>query len=283
LEERGKIYWHGAFFEALQMEFQQYRNYLKFQSEHQLSKEALRMDVLIIKKNKGVRIEKNIGRIFREHNVFDYKSESDSFSLWDYNKVFGYVGLYSSFERVPVSEITVSIALTMFPRKLVKSLEDERGLKVLDLGDGIYRVDGEIIPVQILESKRLSPDNNMFLRNLRSNLSTEDASRTLELGSKYNLLHDKSVYMDRLIKANLDAFMEAMNMVSETVKELFLEGAEKHGWLNKRDEQIKIQDRKETAKKLLLLGDSVEKVVGVTELPIETVRDLLLDAQKETT
>ena len=70
--ERGKIFWHEAFFEALQHELHQYKDYLKFENEHQLSKEALSMDVLVIKKEKGVRIEKNIGRIFREHNIFEY-------------------------------------------------------------------------------------------------------------------------------------------------------------------------------------------------------------------
>jgi len=34
-----------------------------------------------------------------------------------------------------------------------------------------------------------------------------------------------------LIKANPDAFMEAMNM-SEAVKEIFLEGAARYGWLD---------------------------------------------------
>ena len=70
--ERDKIYWHEGFYGALQYELHEYKDSLKFQYEHQLSKEALRMDVLIIKKDKGVRIEKNIGRIFREHNVFEF-------------------------------------------------------------------------------------------------------------------------------------------------------------------------------------------------------------------
>jgi len=257
----------------MQYELHQYKDYLKFQNEHQLSKEALRMDVLIIKKDKGVRIEKNIGRIFREHNIFEFKSESDSFSLWDYNKVFGYAYLYSSFERVPMSEITVSIALTMFPRELVRSLENERGLKVQDLGDGLYYVGGEVFPVQILENKRLSPDSNVFLRNLRSNLSLEDMSNIIILGRVYNLLDKKNVYLDRVIKANPNAFKEAINM-TEAVKEIFLEGAEKYGWLNDKYEQNKIQDRKETAKKMLMRGYSVEDAAEIVDLPIETVMSL---------
>ena len=126
----------------------------------------------------------------------------------------------------------------------------------------------EAFPVQILESKRLSPDSNMFLRNLRSKLSAEDFSKTIQFGREHNLLSNKSMYLDRLIRANVDAFREAMNM-TETVKEIFLEGAEQYGWLNE-----KFVDKKETAKKMLMRGYSVEEVADILELSIETVTGL---------
>ena len=270
---RGKIFWHESFYEALQYELYQYRAHLQFQSEYLLSKEALRMDALVIKKDKGVHIEKNIGRIFREHNIFEFKSELDSFSRRDYIKVFGYACLYSSLEQVPDSEITISIVLTMFPRELVKYLENKRRMTVRDLGNGIYHVDGDVFPVQILVSKKLSPVDNVFLRNLRSNLSAEDISSVLELGKEYGIFSDKNVYLDRLAKANLDTFREAMDMTDETML-LLLEGAEERGWFAKRDKQIITQSKKETAKKFLLLGVSVEKIAEATELPIETVMGL---------
>ena len=293
-ELRGKIFWHGAFFEALQFELRQYKDFLQFYNEHRLSKEALSMDVLVIKKNKGVHIEKNIGRIFRGVNIFEFKSEADSFSLWDYSKVFGYAYLYSSFEQVPVSDITVSIALTIFPRELMKSLESERGIKARDLGDGIYYIDGEVFPVQILESKKLSPDSNVFLRNIRSNLSKKDISNLLKLNKEYNFFSDKSVYLDRLAKANPVAFKEAVIM-TEAVMELILESAEEYGWKDRIVESaekngwlddvfVKIkegyeQDKKEIAKKMLTRGDTVDDVAEITKLPIETVGDLLADVR----
>ena len=49
MDERDKVYWHGAFFEALQLELYQYKDALEFLKEYQLSKEALRMDVIVIK------------------------------------------------------------------------------------------------------------------------------------------------------------------------------------------------------------------------------------------
>jgi len=287
LDTHDKIFWHGAFFESLQLELHDYKEHLKLQNEYQLSKEALRIDALVIKKNKGVYIDKNIGRIFRGHNLFEFKSESDSLSVWDYNKVFGYAYQYSFSEHVSELDITLSIALTMYPRELIKHLKNERGLKVQNLGDGIHYIEGEVFPVQILEIKRLSPEKNIFLRNLRSNLSAEDISKAIQLGKEYGLL-DKSVYLERLIKANLSVFMEAID-VTESVMEIFMEGARKYGWLDKeieqKIEQIRMQDREETAKKIeqiraktakkmLMRGDSVEEVAEIMELPIETVMGL---------
>ena len=52
---RDKVYWHLAFFEALQLELHQYLGELNFIYEHQLGKEALRIDVLVIKNELGIK------------------------------------------------------------------------------------------------------------------------------------------------------------------------------------------------------------------------------------
>jgi len=271
LGEQGKIYWHSAHHEALQLELYEYENALEFKKEHGLSKEALRMDTLVIKKIKDVQISKNIGKIFRNHNIVEYKSERDNFSFWDYQKVLGYLFLYSSFERVLLSDITISISLTIYPRELVKFLENERGFKVQELGNGIYHIDGDVVPIQILESKNLLEEENLFLRNLRSNLSSKDMLKTLQSYKERKPLDDKNIFLDRLVKANANAFMEAMNMFTEGVRDIFLEGAERYGWLSERDTNLKIENAKEIAKKMLEFGDTPEKVARATELPLDTV------------
>jgi hypothetical protein len=232
------------------------------------------MDVKVIKKNSNEKKKKNIGRIFKEHNIFEYKSEKDSFSRWDYNKIVGYAFLYSSFEQIPISEITLSVSLTMYPRELIKHLTDERELTVQNLCDGIYYIEGDIVPIQILENKRLSSNDNLFLRNLRSNLSATDMMNTLKHYKERKPLDDKNVYLDRLIKANHGTFMEVMN-VTEGVKEIFLEGAERYGWLNDRDSIKLNEEKKKIAKEFLLLDISVEKVAKATKLPLETVMGLV--------
>ena len=62
-----KIQWHPAFDAALQIEFGEEAEYLEFDSEHLLSKKPMQIDVLI-KNEKHVKIQKNIGRIFRQYN-----------------------------------------------------------------------------------------------------------------------------------------------------------------------------------------------------------------------
>jgi hypothetical protein len=268
LDEQNKIYWHEPFFEGLQLDLWQYKQYLQFENEHPLSKEALIVDVVVVKKEADITIDNEIGRIFKGHNLVEFKSEKDSLSLRDYDKVMGYARLYSSFDDIPMSEITVSFALTMFPRELVKSLENERGLKVQDMGNGVYFILGESYPTQILESKNLS-QKNLFLKNLRSNLTTEDVVATAQAYGMLKTFDKKNVYLDRLIQANLTVFEEAMS-VSEAVKELFFKVADRDGWLEEREKEKLIQ----VAKKLLSLGRPTDEIVEATGLPIETVKTL---------
>ena len=288
-KKHGKIYWHEAFFEALQLELYQYKDALMFESEHRLSQEALRMDVLVIKKDKDIQIDKNIGRIFKGHNIFEYKSESDTFSYWDYNKVLGYAHFYSSFMQIPLSDITVSIALTIYPHKLVKTLENERGYMIRNVSDGIYYIDGDVVAVQIIESKQLSPVDNLFLHNLRSNLSTDDILVTLQSYKAQKPLDDKAAYLDRLIKANSLVYKEAMEMGA--LKDIFLETAEEKGWLDDvRQQGIeqgitqgitqglqrgKLESTIQFAKKMLIRGHPIEVISEDTGLSEETIIGLL--------
>ena len=71
-----KLQWHPAFGAALRI--------------------TLQMDILIIKKLKDVPIRKTIGRIFRKHNIIEYKSPGDSLSINDFYKVYGYACIYQS-------------------------------------------------------------------------------------------------------------------------------------------------------------------------------------------
>ena len=83
-KEKKLLQWHPAFYAGLQIEFAEEAEKLIFENEHQLSKKPLEIDVLVIKKKAEEQIRKNIGRIFRRHNIVEYKSPEDYLSIDDF-------------------------------------------------------------------------------------------------------------------------------------------------------------------------------------------------------
>ena len=205
-QTQNRIHWHDAFYEALQYELHNYKDFLRFENERLLSKEALKMDVLIVKKDKDISIDKNIGRIFKAHNIFEYKSETDYLSIYDYYKVLGYALLYASFEKINKNEITVSFVISRHPRDLLKYLEEELKLKIDIVEDGIYYVMGDIVSIQILEQRKLSSEDNLFLKNLNSNVDPDIIATILNTLESQGDLNSKSKFISTMALANRDAF-----------------------------------------------------------------------------
>ena len=84
------LQWHPAFYADIQIELEEEAGLLVFENEHQLGTKPKEIDVLIVKKEAEVPIRKNIGRIFRKHNIVEYKSPTDYLSIDDFYKVYGY-------------------------------------------------------------------------------------------------------------------------------------------------------------------------------------------------
>ena len=64
-----RIAWHPGFASAVRLEFDCYKNILVFDTEHELNKQPLRIDVLVIKKDPDAHLESDIGALFRGHNI----------------------------------------------------------------------------------------------------------------------------------------------------------------------------------------------------------------------
>ena len=79
-----KIQWH-PFDAALQVELGGRNKVFKFDSEHLLSKKPMQIDVLV-KNERHVKIQKNIGRIFRQYNVVEYKSQKMTLTLTSFTR-----------------------------------------------------------------------------------------------------------------------------------------------------------------------------------------------------
>ena len=93
-EEVTSIKWHPVFCSAMELEFLKYKDLVDFNREFPLSKEPLRIDLLMIKKIKDVVLDIDIGRLFKTYNIIEYKSPKDGLTIDDYIKTVGYAYLY---------------------------------------------------------------------------------------------------------------------------------------------------------------------------------------------
>jgi hypothetical protein len=204
--------WHPAFVQAFQLELEQYRDMLEFIPEFQLTSEPLRIDLAIIKKLKDIPIEKNIAAIFRSENLVEYKSPGDHVSIADFYKVYGYACLYAALNAIPITEITITFVESRKPAKLLKHLREVRGYTIEEQSAGIYLITGDIIPIQIIDSRKLSAEENLWLKGLGKDLEVGTALAILKAGSEKAKDTPIGAYLQVILNANAGVFLEAGKM-----------------------------------------------------------------------
>jgi hypothetical protein len=283
-EEDAFIPWHPAFLEAIQMELAQYRDVLQFDVEYPLNTEPLKIDLIIIKKIKDMPIEKNIAAMFRAENLVEYKSPTDYISVKDYYKVYGYACLYVSLTNVPITDLTITFVESRYPKELLTHLKEIRGYSVEEERPGIYSVRGDLVPIQIIDNRRLSVEENLWLKELDNDLDVERITRiTTEIGRLGKAVQIQA-YLDVITRANPEGIEEAIKMSKSalTLEQVF----EDVGWIAKWEARGKAlgealgkalgEEKRaiEVARNLLKMGLPMEKIVEATALDLETVKSL---------
>ena len=222
-----KLQWHPAFSAALRITLQDELEYLEMWEEYLLSKKPLQMDILIIKKLKDVPIRKTIGRIFRKHNIIEYKSPGDSLSINDFYKVYGYACIYQSdtdrIKDVDPQELTLTFVCSRYPRNLLKHLESARRISTEYQGGGIYYLQGDPFPMQLLIVPELTDTENYWLQSMRTDLQAGKEIRKLMCEyEKHRKSKDYAAVMDLITRANWEQ-MEVEKRMCDALKELFAE------------------------------------------------------------
>ena len=228
-KETDATYWHPAFFAGIQIELEEDADNLVFENEHQLGTKPMEIDVLIIKKETDRPVKKNIGRIFKKHNIIEYKSPDDSLNVDDFYKVYGYTCFYKADARyvnsIPADELTITFVAEKYPRKLIEHLKNVKKYRVEEKEKGIYYVYGDLIPIQILITKKLSAEENLWLKSLTNKLNeTAAAEKLIEnyMDHKESSLHRSMI--ETIMRANQKLFQEVNGMSDifmEIVQEKF--------------------------------------------------------------
>jgi hypothetical protein len=210
--ERERIQWHPAFAQAMKLELEQYKDMLDFLDEYQLSTGPLKIDMVVIKKVPGVTIEKNIARIFKRVNLLEYKSPGDYISVSDFFKVLGYAALYAALNKEDLRDMTVTIAGTRYPRELFKYIGDDKRCAVEEETAGIYRISGYAVAVQVIESKKLPLEENLWLKGLGDGLNVETAGIILEESRNKKKEPQMAAYLYAILQANAETVQEVLEM-----------------------------------------------------------------------
>jgi predicted transposase YdaD len=147
---------------------------------------------------------------------------------------------------------------------------------VEETGPGIYTVIGDYLPIQIIETKRLSEEENLWLKSLTNDLERGAARAILEGRKDAPREVPLSAYMDVLLRANPEAFMEAWNMANSTrtFEEVFTEAGIIPQWIEQGEEKKALA----IARNLLAKGWTVQDVAETTDLSLEKVRSLVIDS-----
>ena len=265
--ERQLLQWHPAFCAGVQIELAEAGADLTFIREYQLGRKPKQVDLLVIKKEGTQRIRKNIGRIFRRHNIVEYKSPKDSLSVDDFYKVYGYACFYKSdvktAESVDMDELTITFACHRYPAKLFRHLREKRKFQIRKVEEGIYYIIGDYLPIQILLLNRLPEKENLWLRNLTDHLSGEEQAerRVKEYWNHKDNTLDQAV-MDIIIRANRKQFEEAKNMC-DALRELFAEE------LKENYQAGEDQGRREFSRLILKLSElgRTDEIIKAAESP----------------
>lgn len=206
--EDTKIQWHPGFVAAMDMEFKEDREKLELESEHNLNKKPLEIDLLVIKKEKDSEIHNEIGRIFRGHNIMEYKSPKDQMDIDTFYKVSGYASLYKSYGKtvdgIKAEDVTISLLREAKPRELFNYFKTNN-VKVEMPYKGIYYIQGiSPFPAQVIVIKELGQEEHMWIKALTDKMKKTDLENLIEKSGELCDEYDRKL-VESILEVTLNA------------------------------------------------------------------------------
>lgn len=171
MTEEKNTQWHPAFTAAIHMEFRENKLDLEFQSEVNLNTMPLRVDMILIKKKKDLELKNEIGKIFQQYNLIEYKSPNDTLNYDDFLKGIAYAYLFKSYEKhvddISLYDVTLTFIREIPPLKLLKKLK-EMDFIVEEAAPGIYYINRDSdISIQIIVTKHLDQTQHIWINSLK--------------------------------------------------------------------------------------------------------------------
>ena len=105
------------------------------------------------------------------------------------------------------------------PRRLIRHLRKILGYTVEESQKGIYTVSGDILPIQIIDSRHLEAEENLWLRGLGRGLNTVMVGRVIDAAALKPKDTRLKAYFNVVYQANKEVLEELIRM-SNSAKSL---------------------------------------------------------------
>lgn len=240
-----KIQWHSAFVSAMGLDFRQDRAELIFEKEYNLNTRPLEIDLLVIKKEASFRIASEIGKLFKGHNIVEYKSSEDHLDIDTFYKTLAYACLYKAYgktvDAIKAEDITLSIVREMKPIGLFRYFM-ERGCEIVEFSKGVYYIEGKTwFPTQIVVTDELDKVSHIWVKGLSDNLNKEDFLEMLDQRKQMTEKEDREL-ADSVLEVSISANKEIVDELigDESMYEALMEIMEPK--LRIREEKVRIKE-----------------------------------------
>jgi hypothetical protein len=271
-----KISWHPAFVEGLKENYKAYGAGLEYKDEFQLSKEPLKIDVIVVKKRPDIVVDTDTGRIFRGHNIFEYKSPTDYVSVEDFQKSCAYVWLYAIESKADMTDITLSFVMTSHPRALLDYCVKRLGYAKEEKYQEVYYVTGSFVPMQIIVSPKLGGDERLWLGSLRNNLKASEMEELLQAAAARETAKHHKAYLRVILAANPNTLREVRALVmTQGLREALIDMGLTDEWEERGVERGAERAKIEDALAMINDGDSIERASRITGVSVERLEELL--------
>ena len=201
--------WHAGFEALLRIETHRFGPHVQIKTEHLLGEEPPRADFIVLIDEEGLLKDKAIFRVFRTHNVLEYKNSNDALNERVIRKGCGYANFYIGTAEhegdVPSDQVTLSIFRASKPEKLFREMR-EKGQLVEDTVQGIYHVKGITdFPFQIVITNELQGPEYAAYRALTDQASRADVEQVIRDSSRetdFPMREHYRVFLDLVARKN---------------------------------------------------------------------------------
>ncbi len=233
-----KIDWHPGFVNAMKLELLANEGDLEYEDEHLIANRAQRIDLLIIKKKRSVKIVNEVGAIFDKYNIVEYKSPEDSLTLGDFYKILGYTGIYleelHKYSEYGRDAFTMTFVQRRKPTKLFEYLKRD-GHEIIHVKKGIYEISRHLpFRTQVIVSREWDDEEaeiHIWLRSLTKESEGKELQGILRSTNRLSQEHKWLVdgVMDVFTRANRELIRKAKEVptMCEAINELFAEETKK--------------------------------------------------------